>query len=113
MGSLNLDEGGAVGMTMLVAHSAWGIVTPEICGARFRQGTAGEGWRDGIWSLWWQRGAGCAALSPYESPWRDASVFALAQLLDHGQVKGRSSIRPTRFYCGLAGKANQGTWRHW
>jgi len=29
-------------MTMLVAHSAWGIVTPEICGARFRQGTSGE-----------------------------------------------------------------------
>ncbi len=29
-------------MTMLVAHSACGIVTPEICGARFRQGTSGE-----------------------------------------------------------------------
>ncbi len=35
-------------MTRLVAHSAWGIVTPEICGARFRQGTAGE--RDGAGS---------------------------------------------------------------
>ena len=35
-------------MTMLVAHSAWGIVTPEICGARFRQGTSGE--RDGTGS---------------------------------------------------------------
>jgi len=85
MGSLNLDEGGAVGMTMLLAHSALGIVTPEIFASRFRQGTAGEGWRDGIWSLWWQRGAGCAVLSPYESPWRDGRGFALAQLLDHGQ----------------------------
>ncbi len=35
-------------MTMLVAHSVLGIVAPEICGARFRQGTSGE--RDGTGS---------------------------------------------------------------
>jgi len=29
-------------MTMLVSRSAWGIVTPEICGVRFRQRTSGE-----------------------------------------------------------------------
>ncbi len=48
MGSLNLDEGGAVGMTTLLAHSAWGVVTPEIFAPRFRQGTSGE--RDGTGS---------------------------------------------------------------
>jgi len=34
---------------------------------------------------WWQRGAGCSALSPYEPPWRDSCAFTLAQLLDHVQ----------------------------
>ncbi len=42
MGSLNLDEGRVMGVTMLLAHSVLGIVAPEICGARFRQGTSGE-----------------------------------------------------------------------
>ena len=70
-------------MTMLVAHSVLGIVTPEICGPRFRQGTSGEGWRYGIWSLWWQRGAGSAALSPLKSPCGNGRGFALAQHLDH------------------------------
>ncbi len=76
MGSLNLDEGGAVGMTMLLAHSAWGIVTPEIFAPRFRQGTAGEGWRYGIWSLWWQRGGARRVHSRIESAWRDGRRFA-------------------------------------
>ncbi len=30
MSSLNLDEGRAMGVTMLLAHSVWGIVAPEI-----------------------------------------------------------------------------------
>ncbi|MDA2910140.1 hypothetical protein MYX04_04295 [Nitrospiraceae bacterium AH_259_D15_M11_P09] len=42
MGSLNLDEGRAMGVTMLLAHSVLGIVAPEISAPRFRQGTLGE-----------------------------------------------------------------------
>ncbi len=43
MGSLNLDEGRAMGVTMLLAHSVWGIVAPEISAPRFRQGISREG----------------------------------------------------------------------
>ena len=85
LGSLNLDEGRVMGVTMLLAHSVLGIVAPEISAPRFRQGTSGEGWRDGILSLWWQRGAGCAALSPLDSSWRDGRGVALAKLLAHVQ----------------------------
>ena len=42
MGSLNLDEGLAMGVTMPLAHSVLGIVAPEISAPRFRQGTSGE-----------------------------------------------------------------------
>ncbi len=45
MGSLNLDEGRAMGVTMLLAHSVWGIVAPEISAPRFRQGLQGK---DGV-----------------------------------------------------------------
>ncbi len=68
-------------MTMLVAHSAWGIVTPEICGARFRQGTSGES--DGTGSGLSGGSVALVALRSHLSsaPWRDGRGLSLAQLV--------------------------------
>ncbi len=95
MGSLNLDEGGAVGMTTLLAHSAWGVVTPEIFAPRFRQGTSGE--RDGTGSGLSGGSVSLVALRSHLSSRRGAMAV--------GSRRRRSLIASVEVLLGLAERA--------